>query len=60
MQVRVFATAALLAMVIATVARSADIKSGLQVGDSVPTYTATKCGGGTSDGIKVDASLCFT
>ena len=38
---------------------AAELKSGLQVGDPIVTYTGEKCGG-IQDGIAVGKNLCYT
>lgn len=38
---------------------AADLKSGLQVGDGIVTYTGEKCGG-IQDGVAVGKNLCYT
>jgi hypothetical protein len=43
----------------ASAVNAADIKSGLQVGDPIVTYTGEKCGG-IVDGIAVGRNLCYT
>ena len=51
------------AMVVMAVASAslwgAEIKSGIEVGVSVGTYSTTKCGG-IDDGVKEGMSLCYT
>jgi len=37
----------------------AEVKSGIEVGKSVGTYSTTKCGG-IDDGVKEGQSLCYT
>ena len=39
--------------------QAGEIKSGVQVGGRVGTYSTTKCAG-AEDGVKVGASLCYT
>jgi hypothetical protein len=41
------------------VAHGADLKSGLQVGDSVGAFQVVKCGGAPKDGVKEGAQLCY-
>jgi len=36
-----------------------EVKSGIEVGKSVGTYSTTKCGG-IDDGVKEGQSLCYT
>ena len=43
----------------ASAVNAAELKSGLQVGDSIVTYTGEKCGG-IQDGIAVGRNLCYT
>ena len=38
---------------------AAEVKSGIEVGKSVGTYSSTKCGG-IDDGVKEGQSLCYT
>ncbi len=40
------------------VAGDDELKSGLQVGASVPAFQVVKCGG-ADDGVKVDQQLCY-
>jgi len=37
----------------------AEVKSGVEVGKTVGTYSTTKCGG-IEDGVKEGESLCYT
>ena len=43
----------------ASAVNAAELKSGLQVGDPIVTYTGEKCGG-IQDGIAVGRNLCYT
>lgn len=36
-----------------------ELKSGLQVGDSVGAFDVTKCGGAVDDGVEVGQKLCY-
>lgn len=36
-----------------------DLKSGLQVGDSVGAFDVVKCAGAVDDGVKVGQQLCY-
>jgi hypothetical protein len=42
----------------AAFARAEELKSGLEVGKSVPAYNVEKCAGG-EDGVKVGDKLCY-
>jgi hypothetical protein len=44
---------------IATAASAEDLKSGLQVGDSVGAFQVVKCSGAEEDGVKVGQQLCY-
>lgn len=44
---------------IAIVASAGELKSGIEVGGTVGTYSATKQGG-AEDGVPLGASLCYT
>ena len=49
-----------MAMVMAAaMARADDLKSGLQVGDSVGSFTVLKVAGGNSDNVKLGDSVCY-
>jgi hypothetical protein len=54
-----FAQAALLLAVAVAPAVAEEVKSGVEVGGSITTYSTTKCGG-IDDGVKEGASLCYT
>jgi hypothetical protein len=57
---RVLTSAGLAAVLLtAATAFSADLKSGLQVGDSVGAFQVVKCGGAPNDGVKEGAQLCY-
>lgn len=42
-----------------TMAGAADLKSGLQPGESVGAFDVEKCGGALNDNVKVGANLCY-
>ena len=43
----------------ASALNAAELKSGLQVGDPIVTYTGEKCGG-IQDNVPVGKNLCYT
>jgi len=53
-----FGLAAALVMV-AAVARADDLKSGLQVGDSVGPFDVVKAAGADNDNVKIGDTLCY-
>ena len=61
MTMRISATMGVLALFVlaASSVNAAELKSGLQVGDPIVTYTGEKCGG-IQDGIAVGKNLCYT
>jgi hypothetical protein len=58
---RILATMGVIALFVlaASSVNAAELKSGLQVGDPIVTYTGEKCGG-IQDGIPVGKNLCYT
>lgn len=42
----------------AAVVDAGELKSGLQVGQSVPAFQVVKCGG-SDDGVKIGKQLCY-
>ena len=50
--------AAVALVAVAAIAGDEELKSGLQVGDSVPAFQVVKCGG-ADDGVKVGQQLCY-
>lgn len=43
----------------AAAAAAAELKSGLQVGDSVGFFEVVKCAGAADDGVKAGQQLCY-
>ena len=54
-----FAGAAVIAAALGSALQAEEVKSGIQEGGRVGTYSTTKCAG-AEDGVKVGQSLCYT
>ena len=46
-------------LLMSTAARADELKSGLQVGQSVGAFDVVKCGGAPNDGVRVGQTLCY-
>lgn len=53
-----FGLAAVIVMA-AAMARAEDVKSGLQVGDSVGPFDVVKAAGANNDSVKIGDTLCY-
>jgi hypothetical protein len=58
MRLSVALGATTLALCAVVAVNAEELKSGLQVGQSVPAFQVVKCGG-AEDGIKVGQQLCY-
>ena len=46
-------------LTVVSIAGAAELKSGLQVGESVGAFNVVKCSGAINDGVQVGDQLCY-